>query len=268
MSPPSLRVGMIAAYCHGDKIGVTVLQQNAAKGCLRSAYTLGLILRDCDKVQSARYLHSAIARNYLPAWQELLPSPKVKAKFGDLDSASLKSYFDPISLNKLLCRTYLQSTGVRSVSTSHCWNPCCGRWALKATQSSSRVPQLQFPSKYLTPMKPHLEASVLKLVEDGDKIEPWEDAGRSLRIVGGVRKIDNSCSSETNNMNSCQDRNDMPMTCTRRTEPERSFRVSRMKMCSSCRRAKYCSKLCQVYDWRSGQHKMECQYLQNHNHQH
>jgi len=44
-------------------------------------------------------------------------------------------------------------------------------------------------------------------------------------------------------------------------EGRRSFRVSRMKMCSSCRRAKYCSKLCQVYDWRSGRHKMECQYL-------
>jgi hypothetical protein len=39
------------------------------------------------------------------------------------------------------------------------------------------------------------------------------------------------------------------------------LRVSRMKMCSSCRRAKYCSKLCQVYDWRSGRHKMECQFL-------
>jgi len=39
------------------------------------------------------------------------------------------------------------------------------------------------------------------------------------------------------------------------------LKVSRMKMCSSCRRAKYCSKLCQVYDWRSGRHKMECQFL-------
>lgn len=42
---------------------------------------------------------------------------------------------------------------------------------------------------------------------------------------------------------------------------ERELKVSRMKMCSSCRRAKYCSKLCQVYDWRSGKHKMECQFL-------
>ena len=39
------------------------------------------------------------------------------------------------------------------------------------------------------------------------------------------------------------------------------LKVSRMKMCSSCRRAKYCSKLCQVYDWRSNRHKMECQFL-------
>jgi hypothetical protein len=38
-------------------------------------------------------------------------------------------------------------------------------------------------------------------------------------------------------------------------------RVSRMKMCSSCRRAKYCSKLCQVYDWRSGRHRTECNHL-------
>jgi hypothetical protein len=41
----------------------------------------------------------------------------------------------------------------------------------------------------------------------------------------------------------------------------RGLKVSRMKMCSSCRRAKYCSKLCQVLDWRSGKHKMECQFL-------
>jgi len=43
--------------------------------------------------------------------------------------------------------------------------------------------------------------------------------------------------------------------------PPVDVRVSRMKMCSRCCRAKYCSKLCQVYDWRSGRHKMECQFL-------
>lgn len=41
----------------------------------------------------------------------------------------------------------------------------------------------------------------------------------------------------------------------------RGNRVSRMKMCSRCCRAKYCSKLCQVYDWRSGRHKTECHFL-------
>jgi hypothetical protein len=40
-----------------------------------------------------------------------------------------------------------------------------------------------------------------------------------------------------------------------------NIRVSRMKMCSRCCRAKYCSKLCQVYDWRSGRHKVECPFL-------
>lgn len=43
--------------------------------------------------------------------------------------------------------------------------------------------------------------------------------------------------------------------------PAIDLRVSRMKMCSRCCRAKYCSKLCQVYDWRSGRHKTECQFL-------
>ena len=38
-------------------------------------------------------------------------------------------------------------------------------------------------------------------------------------------------------------------------------KMSRMKMCGRCRKAKYCSKLCQVSDWRSGRHKKECQFL-------
>lgn len=48
---------------------------------------------------------------------------------------------------------------------------------------------------------------------------------------------------------------------TEGTTSSLDVRVSRMKMCSRCCRAKYCSKLCQVYDWRSGRHKMECQFL-------
>eukprot|EP00979_Chaetoceros_neogracilis_P010386 scaffold2455_cov212-Chaetoceros_neogracile.AAC.40 len=237
------RTGMIAAYCHGDKVGVMLLRQNANKGCLRSAYTLGLILRDRNREESETYLQRAISVDYLPACQELLSSQEVKSKFGDLDSNTLKNYFDPISLNRLLGRMYLQSAGVRSVSTSHCWNPCCGRWALKATQNNSRgPPPLQYPSKYLPALSPSLEHSLLKLVE--------EDACDASK--GSLK-----CGSDNNMI--CGEKAEQ-MACAR-PKVERSFYVSRMKMCSSCRRAKYCSKLCQVYDWRSGQHKMECQYL-------
>lgn len=233
-------IGMIAAYCHGDKLGVTLLRQNANKGCFRSAYTLGLILRDCDKEESETYLQRAIAADYLPACQEILSSQTVKDKFGDLDCDTLRTFFDPISLNRLLGRIYLQSAGVRGVSTSHCWNPCCGRWALKATQNDARGPQLQYPSKYLPALSPDIEHALLQLVE-----EEFCDEGRV--DVGTVDKMDGDCN---------QRKPFLP-----RPKAERCFRVSRMKMCSSCRRAKYCSKLCQVYDWRSGQHKMECQYL-------
>jgi len=286
--------GMIAAYCHGDKVGVTLLRQNANKGCLRSAYTLGLILRDRNREESESYLQRAISVNYLPACQELLPSQEVKNKFGDLDSNTLKNFFDPISLNRLLGRTYLQSAGVRSVSTSHCWNPCCGRWALKATQNNSRgPPPLQYPSKYLPALSPSLEHSLLQLVEEdvcdslpvpsasasstsngNTFIKSGSDGAAISTCIPCVEKIDKvdcpkskrrtciksgSDSAATSTAIACVEKIDK-VACPR-SKSERSFYVSRMKMCSSCRRAKYCSKLCQVYDWRSGQHKVECHYL-------
>jgi len=248
-------IGMIAAYCHGDNIGVTILRQNANMGCLRSSYTLSLILRDCDRNESDGYLRRAVKVDYLPACQELLSSQEVKDKFGDINYKTLRSFFDPIALNRLLSRTYLQNSGVRGVSTSHCWNPNCGRWALKAQNNGTSGPQLQPSSKYLPPLPPHLEASLLKLVEDNNE-----------KLCLGS---DSGCGSGSGSDND----HNTPMTCipvkssmsstlkVPRSIMDRSFRVSRMKMCSSCRRAKYCSKLCQVYDWRSGQHKMECQYL-------
>ncbi len=279
---------MIAAYCYGDKVGVTILRQNAKRGCLRSSYTLSLILRDCNKEEADTYLRKAVEVHYLPACQELLTSQEVKERFGDLDYKSLQQFFDPIALNRLLGRTYLQSSGVRGVSTSHCWNPNCGRWALKATTATNRSgggangPQLQFSSKYLPPLPPHLEACLLKLVEDFDQEEQFSNG------LGGVRRLrrrsaSNSfpvggvCMEVNADMSANGDDNHHGSSCATatatdaansqyanrvpRSPSERSFRVSRMKMCSSCRRAKYCSKLCQVYDWRSGQHKMECQYL-------
>ncbi len=294
---------MIAAYCYGDKVGVTILRQNAKRGCLRSSYTLSLILRDCNKEEADAYLRKAVEVDYLPACQELLSSQEVKDRFGDLDYKSLQRFFDPIALNRLLGRTYLQSSGVRGVSTSHCWNPNCGRWALKATTANNRGgnnggggangPQLQFSSKYLPPLPPHLEACLLKLVEDFNQEEQF---GNGLGGVGGSSSTSSRRLRRRNAANSfvseggvCMEVNSgMMATCPHydsssnttdttatatdaanflstnrvpRSPSERSFRVSRMKMCSSCRRAKYCSKLCQVYDWRSGQHKMECQYL-------
>lgn len=246
-------IGMIAAYCHGDNLGVIILQKTADMGYLRAAYTLGLILRDSDKSKSDKYLQMGISKSYLPSCQELLSSQEVKDKFGDLTHTSLNDYFDPIALNRLLGRTYLQSNGVRGVSTSHCWNPNCGRWALKATQSHSRTPQLSYPSRYLPPLQPHLEASLVKLVETHSKTC---DVACSFMEEDSTVCNQNCSDMENNTENHLTTRSTVPRCMT-----ERSFRVSRMKMCSSCRRAKYCSKLCQVFDWRSGRHKMECQYL-------
>lgn len=237
---------MIAAYCHGDRIGVAILKRTARRGCLRSAYALGLILRDSDKIESEKYLSGAIEKGYLPACQELLSSQTVKDRFGDLGHETLKEFFDPIGLNRLLGRCYLHSNGVRGVATSHCWNPCCGRWALKATQSNDgRTPQLQCPSKCLPALTFQIEASLLQLLQKDQINTATTNSGGKAAACHGSEVPDEE------NMH-------LGLTCE---DGRRSFRVSRMKMCSSCRRAKYCSKLCQVYDWRSGRHKMECQYL-------
>jgi len=64
----------------------------------------------------------------------------------------------------------------------------------------------------------------------------------------------------TNNTNSSLFSLQQELNLFMRNQPP-PMRVARMKMCSVCRRAKYCSKLCQVYDWRSGRHKQECRLL-------
>jgi hypothetical protein len=254
---------MITAYCHGDRVGVTILKQNARRGCVRSAYALGLILRDCDKVESEKYLNGAIEKEYLPACQELLSSQAVKDKFGDLSHETLKLFFDPIGLNRLLSRCYLHSNGVRGVATSHCWNPCCGRWALKATSSNDGgTPELQCPSTCLPDLASHIEASLVQLVQNddtGDSIgldENYDYCNSAILSSDMTKKTKDAASMKSSGNNE----NEICLG-TSIENGKRSFRVSRMKMCSSCRRAKYCSKLCQVYDWRSGRHKMECQYL-------
>jgi MYND finger len=181
-------LGMIKSYCQPDvEGGILILQHCANDGYIRAHYTLGLILRDSHPNEASRHMQQAAAANYLPALQEVLPIREMKLKFGELTAAQLRPYLDPVCLNRLLCRHYVDSSTLRELNTSHCWNPICGRWAFKAqtTQPSSS-----------------------------------EEAVTDTNV-----------------------------------------RVSRMKMCSRCCRAKYCSKLCQVYDWRSGRHKTECQYL-------
>lgn len=228
--------GMVVTYCYGDKIGVSLLKHTANRGCLRSAYALGLILRDSLKSESDAYLGRAIESGFLPACQEIFTSHQVKERFGDLDAMTLKRYFDSIGLNRLLGRCYLQCSGVRRVQSSHCWNPMCGRWAFKATPSYPHSNVQQMSNRSLPALAPHLEASLSSLLPRSQ-----QNCQHIMRNPFGDSPTD-TISGDTS------------LT----TKP---FRVSRMKMCSSCRRAKYCSKLCQVYDWRSGRHKVECQFL-------
>lgn len=172
-------LGMIQTYCNPNvEGGILILKRAAEEGFSRAHYVLGLVLRDSSPTEAALHMQLAARDDYLPALQETLPNRDMKIKYGELSAQQLRRYLDPICLNRLLGRNYINSTTLRELNTSHCWNPLCGRWAFKAQLHS--VPRL---------------------------------------------------------------------------------RVSRMKMCSRCCRAKYCSKLCQVYDWRSGRHKTECQFL-------
>ena len=180
-------LGMIKTYCQPDvEGGILILKRAAADGFVRAHYTLGLVLRDSHVDEAAQHMVQAAAAEYLPALQEVLNNRDMKLRFGELSAAQLRPYLDPVCLNRLLGRHYLNSPVLRELNTSHCWNPICGRWAFKAQMVPPSFTEASF----------HLD-----------------------------------------------------------------LRVSRMKMCSRCCRAKYCSKLCQVYDWRSGRHKTECQYL-------
>ena len=180
-------LGMIKTYCQPDvEGGILILKRAAADGYVRAHYTLGIVLRDSHVDEAAQHMLQAAAAQYLPALQEVLNNRDMKLRFGELSAAQLRPYLDPVCLNRLLARHYLNSPVLRGLNTSHCWNPICGRWAFKAQMVPPSFTEASF----------HLD-----------------------------------------------------------------LRVSRMKMCSRCCRAKYCGKLCQVYDWRSGRHKTECQYL-------
>lgn len=255
-----------------------MLRYAADRGCPRSSYALGLILRDSYREESKRWLTKAANAGYMPAWQEVLPAPEMKARFGDLDAETLRSYLDPASLNRLLGRHYLKSKSVRTVHTSHCWNPLCGRWAYKATTNINswlRSREAQHPVPSFMDFLPDLHCCSGGAAESAVRfsgsradveapgstaaaVEAAEAAGGGGGGSGG-EAVPLPPSSPGGYVRATQ------WNGTSRHGPDGReawyLRVSRMKMCSSCRRAKYCSKLCQVYDWRSGRHKIECQFL-------
>lgn len=126
-------LGMIKTYCQPDvEGGILILKRAATDGFVRAHYTLGLVLRDSHPEEAALHMQLAAQQEYLPALQELLPNRDMKLKYGELSAEQLRPFLDPIGLNRLLCRHYLNSTALRELNTSHCWNPLCGRWAFKA----------------------------------------------------------------------------------------------------------------------------------------
>jgi len=270
-------LGIIRSYCYnGAHYGIALLRYAANRGCARSSYALGLILRDSYREESKRWLTKAANANYMPAWQEILPAHEMKARFGDLDADSLRSYLDPASLNRLLARHYLKSTSVRTVHTSHCWNPLCGRWAYKATtninswlrsrEAQDPVPSFMefLPDLHCCPAAATTEAAS-RLSESSSEMAADREAatGGAGGAGGGAVVLPQAAAPRIRSAPSPAPGAHSNGTSRHAPDGREAWylRVSRMKMCSSCRRAKYCSKLCQVYDWRSGRHKMECQFL-------
>jgi hypothetical protein len=240
---------MIKSYCHQDiERGIFLLKLASKRGCARSSYTLGLILRDTDPEEANIQMNIAASKEYLPALQEILPAREMKEKYGEPDAAALRNHLDPYCLNRLLGRHYIHSTHLRDVSTSHCWNPLCGRWAYKSTLTRSAE---QAAARARRPL-------AFALFQNHRGHDHLLDEGA---IAGLPPREGGESPNYRVNRHGSGGTLIQPMEQQCGTCSHLDVRVSRMKMCSRCCRAKYCSKLCQVYDWRSGRHKNECQYL-------
>lgn len=284
-------LGIVKCYCFQDfRNGILLLKIASSHGYVRSSYTLGIILRDALPVEAMKFMQLAASTGYLPALQELLTARAMKERFGEPDADVLRRHLDPVCLNRLLLRDYVDSAELRGLNTSHCWNPLCGRWAYKATNVTSTV-RMRRPLRF-GPNEPPQGNANTTAAESG--VAP-SLSGRSIIILGD----NNGDGRNTNDVNSNNNNNagdngrgipsrvsaasggdidassppDTNKPC-KMISPNKSpyalpwhegnvkvDRVARMKMCSRCCRAKYCSKLCQVYDWRSSQHKQECQFL-------
>mmetsp|Transcript_13347 Transcript_13347/g.20605 ORF Transcript_13347/g.20605 Transcript_13347/m.20605 type:complete len:487 (+) Transcript_13347:96-1556(+) len=247
-------IAMILCYCHENiSEGIALLRLAREAGHLPSTYALALILRDSRPVESDYCLDIAAEKNYPPAWQEKLSATEMRLKFGgDLDASKLIHYLDPPCLIRLLGRHYLECQRVRKNQTSHCWNILCGRWAYRAVPSTPPRPQDQ---------RGYVHGLLVPFDANDAIIGSYHNRQRAFSIESllpqsptrATRVDDGSLLTPLQKIKACLE--SKPHT----RSP--GLKVSRMKMCSSCRRAKYCSKLCQTYDWRSGRHKMECQFL-------
>eukprot|EP00566_Odontella_aurita_P005627 CAMPEP_0113550848 /NCGR_PEP_ID=MMETSP0015_2-20120614/14204_1 /TAXON_ID=2838 /ORGANISM="Odontella" /LENGTH=565 /DNA_ID=CAMNT_0000451689 /DNA_START=55 /DNA_END=1752 /DNA_ORIENTATION=+ /assembly_acc=CAM_ASM_000160 len=290
-------LAMLKAYCFDSpRHGIALLRMCADQGYVRAEYALGLILRDTNREESRHWLLQAAKGQHLPAYQEILPAQEVKARFGDLDAERLRGYLDFPCLNRLLGRHYVDSNP-RSVQTSHCWNPLCGRWAYKATPSVDRYlrhREARARRQALESGSPS-DAAIDDTFNTGALYSLLRGEGESttLRAAATSRQerglplpAGSLCWPPLRGAAAAVGGSHPPLPWANHGTTDRVMaipppppaaagnsqgedgddadwilRVSRMKMCSSCRRAKYCSKLCQVYDWRSGRHKTECQYL-------
>lgn len=289
-------LGIVKCYCFQDlKNGILILKMASSRGYVRSSYTLGIILRDALLEDASQFMNIAASKGYLPALQEILPAREMKERFGEPNADELRKHLDPVGLNRLLLRDYVNSAELRGMNTSHCWNPLCGKWAHKASSSannnnntSSNHPSLR--------MRRSSNASTVQPTYDVDEnmLDPspsYNNEGtvsprRGEEIRGAFGTFNNNNNIDLNNRlhrrphhhpsHSAADGiwNRFSKGCRgswSSTKVAQALawnangvevdRVARMKMCSRCCRAKYCSKLCQVYDWRSSQHKMECQFL-------
>lgn len=236
-----------------------MLKMASSQGFVRSSYTLGIILRDAVPGEAAHFMKLAACTGYLPALQELLPAREMKERFGEPNADKLRHHLDPMCLNRLLLRDYVDSSELRGLNTSHCWNPLCGKWAYKATHANAAVRMRRPWGLTYDSVDPIVDLgiapstggrSVVGLV---DGHAPY-DAGRNRSLHPASSEAATASLAATPKTFCLQ-----ALAC--REGESKVDRVSRMKMCSRCCRAKYCSKLCQVYDWRSSQHKMECQFL-------
>ena len=268
-----------------------MLTMASSRGYLRSSYTLGIILRDALVEEASQYMNLAASKGYLPALQEVLPAREMKERFGEPNADELRRHLDPVGLNRLLLRDYVNSAEYRGMSTSHCWNPLCGKWAYKASSSNTNHNhsnlRMRRSSSVIQPTydvdENMLESPYLSNNNNGNGTTFPRRGEESRGTLNGDRNIgfNNRLYRRPHRHHSF---NPIAMVGGEELAKARRIasslspksiqlqswyaangtevdRVARMKMCSRCCRAKYCSKLCQVYDWRSSQHKNECQFL-------